>query len=42
MSVEDQLFLLDSAHYVDISVGYYDCFWVVRKIVQIVELLNLV
>ena len=42
MTVEDLFLLFDTSNNVDISIRNYDGFWVVRKIVQIIELLDLI
>lgn len=42
MAVQDLFLLLDASDDMDVAVWNYDCFWVVRKIVQVAELLNLV
>ena len=42
MAVQDLLFLLDASHNMNVAVGNYYGLGVVRKVVQVVELLNLV
>lgn len=42
MRVQDHFFLFDSSYNVNITIGYYDCFGVVREIIESIELLDFV